>query len=398
MFLATEQHWAKLFSDDVLGKAKSFFPHTQEGKIYLNNAATAPMSSRVVDAMSSHLKERSVGRIETYERDMVKIEECRKSVQALVNAESPDRIALTANTSEGINIIAAGLRWKPGERILLHESEFPANVWPYLNARKHGVELDVIPAKLGHPTPQLIADMITPATRLVALSAVQFLTGYRADLAAIGDLCRSKGILFVVDGIQAAGAVAIDVKRMKIDGFATGCQKWQLAPQGTGWLYLTEELQEQIDPAHVGWLAVEDPWQFYNYEQPLASAARRYEAGTKNIAGLWGMQAALSILLEFSVEKIESHILALTQMLMNGLHTVDGLKILTPNGQMQRAGIVTIQLPESIDSKAVFKKLMMQDITLSLREGKLRFSPHFYNSATEIALAVAALRDAVGGK
>ncbi len=398
MFLATEQHWAKLFSDDVLGRAKSFFPHTQEGKIYLNNAATAPMSTRVVEAMTSHLKDRSVGRIETYERDIVKFEECRRSVQALVKAESPGRIALTANTSDGINVIAAGLRWKPGNRILLHEAEFPANVWPYLNLRKHGVELDIIPATLGHPTPQLVADMITPATRLVAMSAVQFLTGYRADLAAIGDLCRSKNIVFVVDGIQAAGATVIDVQRMKIDAFASGCQKWQLGPQGTGWLYVTEELQAKIEPAYVGWLSVEDPWQFTDYGQPLASSARRFEGGTKNVIGLWGMQAALSILLEFGIEKIESHLLALTQMLMNGLHTIDGVKILTPNVQTQRAGIITIELPDSIDAKSVYKKLMLQDITLSLREGKLRFSPHFYNSATEIALAVAALRDALSGK
>ncbi len=398
MFLASDQHWAKLFPDEVLGKAKNLFPHTQQGKIYLNHASTAPMSTRVIDAMISHLTERSTGVIETYERDVAKFQECRTRMQTLINAESTERIAFSLNTSDAINVVASGLSWKVGDRVLLHEAEFPANVWPFLGLKRHGVEIDVIPQSKGHPTPQLVADHITANTKLVALSAVQFLTGYRADLEAIGSLCRSKNVMFVVDGIQAVGAMQVDVQRMKIDALASGCQKWQLGPQGTGWLYLTEELQSRIQPAYVGWLAVEDPWQFTNFAQPLASSARRFEGGTKNIPGIWGMDAGLSIIQEFGIEAIESQILGLTQMLLSGLRTIDGAKVVTPHAQHQRAGIVTIQLPEKINVKNVFQHLLAHDITISLRAGYLRFAPHFYNSATEIALAVATTRDAVSSK
>jgi cysteine desulfurase / selenocysteine lyase len=396
MFLATEQHWAKLFPDEVLGKAKTIFPHTHDGKIYLDHAASSPLSIRVVESIEAHLRERCIGSIDTYlEHDVAKIEKCRGRIKELLNAESADRIAFMANTSDPINVIASGLKWASGDRILLHESEFPANVWPYLNLKRHGVEIDVIPIRNGHPTPQLIADSITERTKVVAISAVQFLTGYRADLEAIGSLCRSKNVLLVVDGIQAVGSVKVDVQRMKIDAMASGCQKWQMGPHGTGWLYISENLQARIKPAHVGWLSVEEPWNFFDYNQQLHPTARRFEGGSKNIPGIWGLDAALATLLEFGLDGIEGHILALTQMLISGLQSIDGVHVITPTGHNQRAGIVTIELPNHEDPKVVHQHLKKNDISVALRDGKIRYSPHFYNSPTEIALAVAATREAV---
>jgi cysteine desulfurase/selenocysteine lyase len=354
------------------------------------------MSTRVLEAVNAHLRERSTGLIETFMAyDVAKIEECRRLVQSLINAESPDRIALMMNTSDPINVLASGLQWKSGDRVLLHEDEFPANVWPYMALKRHGVEIDVLSRKDGHATPQLIADAITGRTRVVALSAVQFLTGYRSDLEKIGSLCRDKNIILAVDGIQAVGAVRLDVQRMKIDMLAAGCQKWQLGMQGTSWMYVSEELQSRIQTAHVGWLAVADPWDFFNYDQPLAATARRYEGGTKNIPGLWGMAAALSMLLEFGLEKIEGHILGLTQELIEGLLTLDAVEMITPVHPAERAGIVTVALPEWVDAKQVFKRLAAGNLTVSLREGKLRYAPHFYNTAAEIDLTVAATRDAI---
>ncbi len=343
-----------------------------------------------------HLHERSRGLIETYmAQDVAMFDECRRLVQLLIHAESPDRIALMTNTSDALNAIASGLPWKSGDRILLHEAEFPANVWPYLGLRRHGVEIDVIPQSKGHPMPHLIADAVTPQTRLIALSAVQFLTGYRADLEAIGSFCRNKGIIFVVDGIQAAGAVQLDVQQMKIDALASGCQKWQLGPQGTGWLYLTEELQQRIQPAFVGWLAIEDPWDFFNYNQRLATSARMFEGGTKNIPGLHGMAAALKVLLEFGIENIEARVLALTAFLVEGLQELDGVTLLTPHSTFERAGIVTIELAPRIDARKVFTFLLERDVTLALREGRLRYAPHFYNTKDEMAVALERTRDAL---
>ncbi len=158
--------------------------------------------------------------------------------------------------------------------------------------------VDIIKCPDGRITPEMIDKVITPRTQVVALSAVQFLSGYRADLATIGQMCRDRKIWFIVDGIQAVGAVQLDVKKMNIDGLAAGAQKWQMSVQGTGFLYVNEALQEAVQPQFVGWLGVQDAWDFYNYGQPLAATAKRYEGGTVNHAGFSGMAACLSFLLE----------------------------------------------------------------------------------------------------
>jgi selenocysteine lyase/cysteine desulfurase len=382
-----------LLSPDLLAQARSLFPHTAQGKIYLNHAGTAPLSTRVINAMMAHLSERSRGRLETYLIDMPKKDECKTFVQKLIHAESPDRIALVASTTEALNIVASGILWKSGDRILLNTMEFPANVYPYLNLCRWGVEIDFLRCADDIITPAMIEEALTPRTRVVALSAVQFLSGYRADMAVIGEMCRRRDLFFVVDGIQAVGAVNVDVKQMKIDALAAGSQKWQMAPHGTGFLYLTEESQSRIQQQHLGWLAAQEPWEFFNYNQPLAASARRFEGGTLNIPGIWGMHAALATLLEFGIERIESHILALTQMLTDGLQTMPGVELVSPISPHERAGIVTIKLPPKVDTNAVFQKIGSHQITIALREGKLRYSPHFYNSPEEITTVVEVTRE-----
>ena len=243
--------------------------------------------------MTRYLHERSEGAIETYQADLPMVAECKKCIASLIHTEDPERIALSANTSDAINIIAAGIPWTSGDRILLNTSEFPANVWPYLNLQRYGVRIDFIQSPDGRITIDRILDRLTGRTRLLALSAVQFLSGYRADLETIGEICRSRGVIFAVDGIQAVGAVGIDVQKMKIDALAAGGQKWQMAPHGTGFLYLTDELQSIIQQKALGWLAVADPWDFYNYTQPLAPGARRYEGGSLVMPSLRGYHAAL---------------------------------------------------------------------------------------------------------
>jgi cysteine desulfurase/selenocysteine lyase len=241
-------------------------------------------------------------------------------------------------------------------------------------------------------TPDQIEKALTPRTRLVALSAVQFLSGHRADLASIGGLCRSRGVTFTVDGIQAVGAVALDVRAMKIDSLAAGSQKWQMGPHGTGFLYLTEELQADIQQTNLGWLGVADPWDFRNYNQALAPSARRYEGGSLNMPGLWGLEAALQTLLEFGIDAIEDHILGLTEILLEGFGDINGLEILTPIPSSARAGIITIKLPPGVDQKRIFKRMVDSGVTAALREGKLRYSPHFYNTPEEMRTAIEATR------
>lgn len=381
-----------LFPADVLTRARGLFPYLATGKIYFNHAATSPLSTRVLDALSRHMTDRATGGIDTYWTDVGVVKAWREAVQRLINAESPDRISFQVNTTEALNIIASGLPWKGGDRVLLNDAEFPANIYPYLNLKQSGVEIDLLPAGRGVFTPETVAGALTPRTRLLALSAVQFLSGYRADLQGIGELCRRHGVVFAVDGIQAVGGIRIDVQAMRIDALAAGAQKWQMSPQGTGFLYLTEELQERIHQAHLGWLSVHDPWEFRDLSQPLASSARRYEGGSLNMPGIHATFAAITTLLEFGPAAIEEHLLGITGRMLEAFEAIDGIDIVTPREESRRAGIVTISAGDRETSGQLFDHLRQQSMIAAVREGLVRFSPHFYNSAEEVDRIVDAVR------
>jgi cysteine desulfurase / selenocysteine lyase len=382
-----------LIPHDQLQTLRQIFPHTQKGVVYLNHAAVSPLSTRVVRAQTQHIQDRSSGKIETFFDDLVQIEETKRCIQRLINAESYKRVALLGNTSDALNVVASGIDWKPGDRVLLNDQEFPANIYPYYHLKSQGVEVDVMRCPDGRVTPELIYSSLQPRTRLLALSAVQFLSGYRADMMLLGDLCRSKGIIFVVDGIQAIGAIKLDVQAMKIDAMAAGAPKWQMGPQGIGFLYLTEELQARVHQKYLGWLSVENPFDFSHWDQPLDPNARRYEGGTVNIPGMWGLHAALSTLLEVGPSIIESHILGLTQTLMDELASDEGIKLFSPTSLNERAGIVTIEPPKNVDPTAAFQELTRREVFISLRNGKFRYSPHFYNSREEILSAASNTKD-----
>jgi len=384
-----------MLQPETLTLLRTMFPHTALKRNYLNHAATSPMSSRIMNIMTAYFIERSSGVLDNYVNDLPKVAECRMLIRRLINAEGTDRIAFVPNTSEALNIVASGLPWKTGDRILLNNLEFPANVYPYLHLKRHGVEIDMIEGVDGTITPDRIEAALTPKTRLVGLSAVQYLSGFRADLEAIGSLLKSKGILFVVDAIQAIGAVQIDVQQMKIDALASGGHKWQMSPQGTGYLYLTHTVQERIKQQYLGWLSVEDPWHFNELDQPPASGARRYEGGTLNVPGIWGMHTALTTLLDFGMNQVEQQILGLTRELIDGFQNVDGVTIYSPLQDEHRAGIVTINI-DDVNAKNVFAMLSAQNISTGLRQGKIRYSPHFYMTLEEMQGAIDATRECIG--
>lgn len=374
----------KSFSPEILSRARDLFPHVAQGKLYLNHAGTSPLSVRVVEAINGHLDRRSRGELDTYQEDRAMVEQCRSNVAHLVNAESPDRIAFQSSTSDAINVVASGIPWERGDRVLLGNIEFPANVYPYVNLASLGVVLDFIEAPDGRVSAEMVASHLKRRTRLVALSAVQFLSGYRADLRAIGEMCRARRIVFAVDGIQAVGAVRVDVQHLLIDALAAGAQKWQMGPHGSGFLYVSEELQARIRQKNLGWLAVAHPWNFSDFTQELAPTARRYEGGSMNMPSLWGMHAAIATILEFGPEAIESHILAITGRLWENLSHLRGLNLFTPEPDDCRAGIVTVSVENPYSAESVFKALMARGVTAALRQGKIRYSPHFYNSIEEM--------------
>jgi len=372
---------------------RSGFPHINQGINWLNHAATSPFSQAVHDAITSYSTNRMHGDIDTWRKDYKIRESIRRHLCSLCSIPNVDDIALVQNTSEGLNIVAQGLPWKSGDRILLNSVEFPSNVYPFLNLNRYGVEIDFIDASNGCITVDQIEAAIQHRTRMVALSAVQFSSGWKSDLHSVGELCKNRNIDFVVDGIQAVGACAIDVEACNIAALAAGGQKWQMGPQGTGFLYLNPQFADKLDPAYVGWLSPSQPWDFFNYEQESAKGARKFEIGTTCSVGQYGYEASLSVLTSLGTEFIESHLLLLTDRIIHFANEA-GYPVYGTKIEEHRAGIVVIEIPKNFDADDIAKQLHdRHKVVISARNGRIRIAPHIHNTLADIELCMDAIRE-----
>ncbi|HQT92715.1 MAG TPA: aminotransferase class V-fold PLP-dependent enzyme, partial [Candidatus Kryptobacter bacterium] len=288
---------------------RKLFPFIQTGTIYMNHAATSPLSTRVVAAVNKYLIDRSEIQIDNFAGLQQTLSETRDYAAKLLNTTS-ERIAFFDNTTNALNLLATGIQWQTGDRIILDDIEFPANVYPFLNLKRLGVEVDFVKNRDGRILIADIEEKITSRTRLLSISHVQFLTGFRSDLRAIGELCRRHAIVFSVDAIQSAGVVPIDVNDMHIDFLATGGQKWLMAPQGIAFAFISDETQNRLKQAYLGWTSIKNFFgEFTRYRLDLDDTARRYENGTLNFIGITCLHESLSTLLEVVIESIEEHVL-----------------------------------------------------------------------------------------
>ncbi|MEX2116781.1 MAG: aminotransferase class V-fold PLP-dependent enzyme [Bacteroidota bacterium] len=363
---------------------RPLFPFLRNGTIFLDHAAIGPVPEPTRKAIESYLHRRSESDINVFQSFLKVHTQTKQRIGALINAP-PKRIAFCDNTSHGLNILAAGFPWKTGDRVLLTDVEFPANVYPFLNQKRHGVEIDFVKCHDNRIHLEDIERGLTPKTRVLSISYVQFLNGFRSDLTAIGALCRRKNVLLSVDAIQGAGAVPIDVQAANIDFLACGSQKWLLNTEGTAFVYVSEETQEKVQQAYLGWLSINDFFSdFFRYRLDLDATARRYEGGTLNVAGIIGLNESLAILLEAGIPQITHHLADLTGLCIERLKS-EQVELLTSDLPAERAGIVSFR-PQN--AQPIFEKLKTRNIIVSLREGCIRLSPHFYNTREEIAVAL----------
>ena len=370
----------------TVDQARREFPHAWTDMVYLNHAAVAPLSFRVRDAVDKYQTRRALKGIEPYPWAMKMALETREMIANMLYARA-DQIAFVMNTSDGLNIIAQGLDWQPGDRVLLNNLEFPANVYPFLNLKKWGVEVDVIEAKDYKITPAQIAAQITERTKLVSISHVQFSTGAKADLTAIGKICRERNVLFVVDAIQSLPHCAIDVERDKIDFLSCGSHKWMMAAEGGAFVFASDRALAAIEQPFLGWTSVDEPFDFTPHPDRLRTGAARFENGTINYSAVAAMRASMQFFEEFGLREIERAVLDLSGYLIDRLE-MRGIEVITPKSEKERAGIVSFVVP---DAEQVFKRLNSQEIILSLRSGRLRAAPHFYNTEEEVRKLFVAL-------
>ncbi|HAC16161.1 MAG TPA: hypothetical protein DCE78_09510 [Bacteroidetes bacterium] len=386
-----------MFKDVQIDPYRELFPHLKQPHYYLNHAAFGVLSTKVNQHINKHLNERCNGIIESYLIDFDVIEQTRAKIATLINAPSPDNISFVTNTSEGLNLIAAGLEWNSGDRILLNDAEFPSNVYPYKTLNRHGVEVDLIPANNGFVTDEQISKHIKKDHKLIGISAVQFLSGYKIDLHKTGEIAQDNGSFLVVDAIQAIGNSKIDVQAMQIDGLVSGGLKWMMAPMGIGFVYISDKLREKIRQQYVGWLSVENPWALSNFEQGLNPTNRRYELGGLNIPGIYALNVSVDPFLELGTNEINKHLISLTDRVDQHLTGTDLVRFTTINDQ-NRTGIITYDLPKGLNGDKMIETLKARKVTISHRQGKIRFSPHYYNNIDDIDAALSIFLEVYNSK
>jgi selenocysteine lyase/cysteine desulfurase len=250
------------------------------------------------------------------------------------------------------------------------------------------VQLRRVPAPAGHASIDAIASAIDKRTRVVAVSAVQFSSGFRYDLDAIGQLCQQRGVLLVVDGTQSVGALTIDATRSLIDVLAVSSHKWMLGPSGIGFVHVSDRALGSIRPDIVGWLSVTEPFVF-DYRLVLPNTADRYEPGTENVFGIVGLGAAISLFLDWGTQHVEDRVLSLTDHICDRLHRI-GCEVISPRQEQHRSGIVIFK-KAGTSPEDLHGLLTTAGVKCAPRGGGVRFSPHFYNTHDEVDIAIAAM-------
>lgn len=356
---------------------RQLFPVT-ERCAYLNHAAMATLSAPVREAMTAHLAARATSGENTDYEDPS--DELREALAVLINSD-PQEIAFVQNTSEGLNVVANALPLNPGDHVVYCDMEFPSNVYPWMNLERYGIEARCIPHDGGGLTVESLARYADDSTRVVAVSSVQFLAGFRSDLAALGAWCREHGAYFVVDGIQSVGVLSLDVRACHVDALACGGPKWLMGPAGQGFLYVRRDLLDELQPPFAGCVSVAGWEDWREYDMAFLPDARRFELGCPNVVGQVGLLAAVQLLLGLGMEAVEARARHLADVLVEDLRR-RGYWLLSNPLPAHRSSIVSFSVPGDVNR--AYNDLLAADVVVSRREDFIRVSPHFYNTEEEV--------------
>ena len=371
----------------TLDEIRAKFPITHNYN-FLNHAAIAPLSGPAAEALAGYAREVSQSAYleGTYYRAADRV---RNAAAQLLGAD-PEEVTFVKNTSEGINYVAGGIQWVTGDNVVSTSLEFAANVYPWLALESRGVELRPVPDEDGRILFDRLASAIDKRTRVVAISSVQFANGFRIDLTRLGELCKEKGVLLFVDAIQSLGVHPLDVRTMNIDFLAADGHKWLCGPEGAGVFYCKRELIGHIHPTEIGYLAMKQGYRTNEIKIDLRDDARRFDSGVYNLGGICALGASINLLLEVGIDQVQVRVKALTDRLVEGLRR-KGWNVHSPRTASEWSGIVSFS-SDKHDQESLRKHLRTEfKIVVASRLGRLRASPHFYNSEEEIDQLVDAL-------
>lgn len=382
------------YNDLELSEIRRLFPVFDE-HIFLNAASMTPLPSPsrdcVIDYMEDHSKRGFKAAMERFPL----LGDTRDRAAALLGA-SRDEITFVRNTSDGISLVAFGLSFAPGDQVIINDQEFPSNVYPWLALREKGVEIVTVKSEEGRVTPEMIEAAMTEKTRLVAISSVQFSSGYRADLAAISRLCRQNNAYLFVDAIQSLGLIPLDAQALGVDFLSAGAHKWLCGLEGAGIFYCAKKHIDKLAVTRAGWHTVKDPMDFWTIDYTLADGLDRFMEGSPNFTGIMALGSSLEVVTQRGVDNNFAHVSTLVDQLIRGLNTTS-LSIVSPvERQEERSGIVIFTSGDREADEKIAQRLLERSFMITHQKNEtknigIRISPHFFNTATDIDRLLALL-------
>jgi selenocysteine lyase/cysteine desulfurase len=372
---------------------REHFP-TTERWAFFDHAAVSPLPAPCAVAIREYADDLAINGVQSFERWFNRVEEVRQLAGRLLNADPLD-VAFVANTTAGIGIIAEGYAWQAGDNVITAAEEYPSNQYPWMNLRDRGVEVRAVASRGSRVSIDDVRAAMDARTRVLAISAVEFASGYRNDLEALGELCRSRNVFFFVDAIQSLGVFPMDVQRLPIDALSADGHKWLLGPEGAGIFWIRREWVDRLHAVGVGWNSVIGAHDFGTIDFRLKPHAGRWEGGTANVAGITGLGASLQMLLEAGIPVIGERVLELTDYLCTKAAAA-GWIVFSSREPIEKSSIVSLT-KEGVSPRAAKKRCLERGIVVNVRADRLRVSPHAYNSLEEIDRFVQVLTQSLAG-
>jgi selenocysteine lyase/cysteine desulfurase len=351
--------------------------------IQMNHAAVSPIPARGAAALAEYARDLSTRGPLAYDDWSARIATLRAGAARLLGVTEglggASAIAVVPNTTYGLSLVAQGLDWRPGDVVVTTESEFPANLTPWLDLARFGVEVRRVPTRDGEFTAEEVFAACDGRTRLVSLSLVAYHTGFVAPAARVGAFCRANGIAFGLDAIQAVGAIPVDVGALGADYLSADGHKWMLGPEGCGVFFTSPSFRARLRPPS-GWqnLKRTNPAKYDVGERPeYVEDATKFEIGAPPTPSTYALGASIGLLLEIGVETVVARIRAVHAVLAEGLPRLGYVPVL--HGQEPASGILAARPPAGIDARRAMHHLESNGVACSARAGFLRLSPHVAN-------------------
>jgi cysteine desulfurase / selenocysteine lyase len=368
---------------------RALFPITERA-VYLNHAAVSPPPIPTIEAIQSQLRDVAENGSLNY-RSWIEVKEKARKLAAEMIGARTEQIAFMRNTSDGLSTVANGILWSAGDNLVTFRKEFPSNIYPWLRLRDClGVEIRMCEERDGRLDLRELISLIDSKTRVVAISQVQYASGFRADLERIGRAARAHDALLVVDVIQAMGVIPTNVDAELVDVAAGAGHKWLLSPEGVGILYLSDRARERLEPTLVGWISVPNPENYDDFDQEWSRGALAWETGTGPSALIHGLEASLRLLVATGLNRIANHLEELTDYLCEKLEGRN-YEIVSSRDTSEKSQILCIRHRAGLSSMGLYSHLKTRNIITAPRGDRLRIAPHLYNTFEDIDELVKAL-------